>query len=154
MVERITYLQCVMKITQVSLSDQNVLAWIIFVSALALHVLDEAMTDFLPFYNQMVASLQEKYGYFPAPTFTFQSWLAGLITVILIGYLATIKVAQGGKIIRVISIVLGILMVANALGHLVGSLYFERMLPGLRSSPILLAASIWVIIRGFKFDSR
>lgn len=143
-----------MKIPQVSLSNQNVLAWIIFISALALHVLDEAMTDFLPFYNQMVSNLQEKYGYFPAPTFTFQNWLAGLITVIVIGYLATIKVAQGGKVIRVITIVLGILMIANALGHILGSLYYERMLPGLMSSPILLVASIWVVIRGFRFNSR
>jgi len=154
LVERITYLQCVMKITQVSLSDQNVLAWIIFVSALALHVLDEVMTDFLPFYNQTIASLKEQYGFFPAPTFTFQSWISGLITLIVIGYIATIKVAQGGKFIRVITIVLGILMIANALGHILGSLYYERMLPGLRSSPILLVASIWVIIRGFRFDSR
>ena len=143
-----------MKIPQVSLSNQDVLAWIIFISALALHVLDEAMTGFLPFYNQMVSSLQEKYGYFPAPTFSFERWLSALITVIVIGYLATIKVAQGGKVIRVITIILGILMTANALGHLVGSLYYERMLPGLRSSPILLAASIWVIIRGFRISPR
>ncbi len=74
--------------------------------------------------------------------------------LILIGYLATIKVAQGGRIFRVITIVLSILMIANALGHLVGSLYYERMLPGVRSSPILLAASIWVIIRGIRNSSR
>jgi len=149
----IDYIQRTMKMLQVSFSNQNVLAWIIFVTALALHVLDEATTDFLPFYNQTVAGLREQYGYFPAPTFTFQSWLTGLITVIVIGYLATIKVAQGGRVIRIITIILGILMIANAMGHLVGSLYYEKM-PGVRSSPILLAASVWVIIRGIIFNSR
>ena len=139
-----------MKPPQVSLSNRNVLAWVLFISALALHVFDEAMTDFLPFYNQTVLSLKERFGYFPAPTFTFKIWLTGLISLIAIGYLATIKVAQGGRVIRIVTIVLGLLMIANALGHLVGSLYSGMMLPGVRSSPILLAASVWVMIRGFR----
>lgn len=143
-----------MKTLRVSLSNHDVLAWVLFVSALALHVFDEAMTDFLPFYNQTVLSLKERFGFFPAPTFTFQNWLTGLITLIVIGYLATIKVAQGGRVIRVVTVALGFLMIANALGHLLGSLYYGRMLPGLLSSPILLAASVWVIIRGFRNSSQ
>ncbi len=143
-----------MKTLRVSLSNRDVLAWVLFISALALHVFDEAMTDFLPFYNQTVLSLKERFGFFPVPTFTFQSWLTGLITLIVIGYLATIKVAQGGRVIRTVTVVLGFLMIANALGHLLGSLYFGRMLPGLLSSPILLAASVWVMIRGIRKSSR
>jgi hypothetical protein len=38
-------------------------------------------------------------------------------------------------------------MLANALGHLGGSAYFGRRLPGFWSSPVLMAASLWMLQR-------
>jgi hypothetical protein len=40
-------------------------------------------------------------------------------------------------------------MVANAFGHFFRSLYYGRLLPGFWSSPFLLTAAIFAIIRGF-----
>ena len=42
-------------------------------TAIAVHVFDEAMTGFLPFYNSSVAALRERLGFFPAPTFSLKS---------------------------------------------------------------------------------
>jgi hypothetical protein len=41
-------------------------------------------------------------------------------------------------------------MIANALGHIVGSIYFGRLIPGFWSSPLLLPAAVYVSLRGFK----
>lgn len=49
------------------------------VVALALHVTDEAVTDFLPLYNSLISSLRESYSWVAFPTFSFSAWMAGLI---------------------------------------------------------------------------
>ena len=107
-------------------------------------------TDFLPFYNQSVINLRERLGFFPAPTFSFEFWLGGLIGAIILGYSLTPFVYRGGKVIRVVSVVLGILMVGNALGHLLGSVYLGMVLPGMWSSPFLLVAALFVIIQSLR----
>jgi hypothetical protein len=45
-----------------------------------------------------------------------------------------------------ISYVFGILMLCNALVHLAASLELERPMPGLYSSPLLLAASAYLLV--------
>ena len=119
------------------------------ISAAAVHVLDEAVTGFLPFYNDIAFNLRGRLGFFLPPTFTFGTWLGGLIAVIIVCFALTPLVRRGGRFIRVVTTVLGVLMVANALLHMLGSLYSGRLLPGLWSSPILLATAVYVVIRGF-----
>lgn len=131
-------------------SNRNALAWFLMISAVGLHVVDEVLADFLPFYNQLVKELREEIGFFPMPTFSYGTWLIGLIVAIAIGYAMIPIVIRGGRFIRVFTAALGLLMIANALGHLLGSLYFGKILPGMWSSPLLLFAAVYVVYRGFK----
>ena len=55
------------------------IAWVLLVIALAIHITDEALTGFLPFYNSIVLSIRESYPLFPMPIFTFSVWLGGSI---------------------------------------------------------------------------
>lgn len=132
------------------LENRNVLAWFLLVSAVAVHVMDEALTGFLPFWNQLVTNLRKDLSFLPLPTFTFVAWIGGLLSGVLIGYAMIPAVNRDGKFMRWLTLVLGILMLANATGHLLGSLYFGRILPGFWSSPFLLLASIFVIVRSLK----
>ena len=132
------------------ITNRNVTAWLVMTSVIGLHVLDETLTDFLPFYNQMVLDLRAKIGFFPAPNFSFGVWLGGLIGGILLCYCITPLVARGGKVIRIITTVLGILMVANGLSHLLGSIYTGTITPGTRSSLLLLGAAVFVVFQGIK----
>jgi len=137
------------------LKNRDAFAWALMMSSLAAHVFDEVITDFLPFYNQLVFDMRERFGFFPMPTFSYELWLGGLILAILIGFAAVPLVYRGGLRIRIITTVLGILMTANALGHLLGSVYTGRILPGFTSSFLLLATAIYVVVRGFVgFQSR
>ena len=54
-------------------------AWIFLTIALALHVLDEAVHDFLSIYNPAARALRDRLPFLPLPTFSFGVWLGGLI---------------------------------------------------------------------------
>jgi len=131
-------------------NNKNALAWATLMAAIGLHVFDETLTDFLPFYNGVVLELRQRLGFFPMPTFSFPLWLGGLIFLVTVGFCFTPIIAKGGNWLRIIAIILGILMILNALNHMLGSVYLGRILPGFWSSPLLLAASIFVVLRGLK----
>jgi hypothetical protein len=121
-------------------------AWVALTLALAVHVADEALTDFLSFYNPLVTTLRSRLGWFPMPTFTFDVWLTGLITVVIVLFLLSVFVFRGSRAMVYFSYPYGVLMLLNGLGHSVGSVYFGRLLPGVYSSPLLLVASLWLLL--------
>jgi hypothetical protein len=132
------------------LKDRNAVAWLLLTLALALHIFDEAMTGFLQFYNPLVSDTGKLFGLLRLPMFTFGIWIGGLSVLILICLSMTLLVRRGGKIIRVICTAFGLLMIFNSLGHILGSIYYGRLLPGFMSSPILFLAALYVVYRGFR----
>ena len=116
-------------------------AWVALVAALALHVIDEALTGFLAFYNPLVLQIRSRVPWFPMPTFTFDVWLTGLIVLVVLLALLSPAIRRGAAGTRVLAWTLSVIMFLNGLGHLGGSLYFGRWLPGTTSAPVLLLAS-------------
>ena len=114
--------------------------------ALAVHVADEAAHDFLSFYNPNAAVIRAALPFLPLPTFTLTSWLASLAVAVIV--LAGLSAAafRGARWAVPASTVYGSLMVANGLFHLLGSLALGRTLPGVVSSPLLLATGIWLLV--------
>jgi hypothetical protein len=88
-----------------------------------------------------VLSIRSENPWFPMPTFTTGIWLAGLAIFVLILASLAPGVRHGGTAIWLLSWVLGVVMLLNGVGHLVGSLYFQRWLPGATTAPLLLATS-------------
>ncbi|MDH3615555.1 MAG: HXXEE domain-containing protein [Gammaproteobacteria bacterium] len=118
------------------------MAWLFLALAIALHVSDEALTDFLPLYNSIVESWRDSYPWLPLPTFSFSVWLTGLLLGVLVLLGLSPLVFRGDAWLRPVSYALGILMMANALGHIGASLYWGMLAPGVLSSPILLLAAL------------
>ncbi len=117
-------------------------------SVLAIHVIDEALTGFLPFYNKLILDQRQKFGFFPMPTLTFDIWLGGILLLLCVAFALIPVVRRGGKFIRIVYTTIGILMVLNAGAHLIGSLYTGSLLPGFWSSPFLFITAVFVVIRG------
>ena len=86
------------------LRNRNVIAWLIMVSAMVLHVAGAIVTGFLPFYNNPVERLREQLDFFPAPTFSFEIWLDGLMIGILLCFGCTIFIARVRNLVRWIAI--------------------------------------------------
>jgi hypothetical protein len=127
------------------------IAWITLSLALGIHVLDEALHDFLSFWNPLVLSLREMAPYLPMPTFTFEIWIGGLIAAVLVLLLLSRFAFRGSVWMRPLSYVLSIIMIGNGLLHIGASLYLGRAAPGVYSSPLLLAASAYLFISVLRF---
>lgn len=123
------------------------IAWIALCGALAVHVADEALTDFLAIYNPTVLAIRERYPFLPLGTFTFENWLSLLIFAIVSLTAASYFVWQGRWAMRPISYVFAGVMLLNGLMHIAGSFYMRTFMPGVYSSPLLIAASIALILR-------
>ena len=124
--------------------------------ALALHVTDEALTDFLSVYNPTVIALRARFGFWPMPTFEFREWLAGLTLGILVlaalSRFAFRNVPWMRPLFYFCAVVAGIMnalghTIATVLGHTVSTVRFPRPAPGFYSSPLLLIASIYVLLQ-------
>jgi hypothetical protein len=118
------------------------IAWACLAGALGLHVADEALTGFLPFF----VSLRDTYAWVPFPTFTFPVWLGGLITLVIILFALTPLVLRGHRWLRGLSYFLGGIMILNAVGHFLMAVWLGEFAPGVYSSPILLVAAIALLV--------
>jgi len=120
-------------------------AWIGLVAALALHVTDEALHDFLSVYNPAVRALRAQAPWLALPTFEFCVWLSGLSAAVLVLFALSPLLYRGSRTLRAGGYLFGVLMTLNALGHLIGSLVVGRLLPGVYSSPVLLVAAVLLL---------
>ena len=121
------------------------LAWMALCGALAVHITDEASTGFLDWYNPTVLAIREKYPLIPLPTFTFEIWLPLLIFAVVMLTAASYFVWKGRWAMRPISHIFAVFMLVNGLLHIGHSLCMRDFMPGVYSSPLLLAASIALI---------
>lgn len=120
-------------------------AWIILCLALALHVIDEALTDFLSVYNPTVLAIRQRLPLLPLPTFSFRAWLSGLVAAIVLLVALSVFAFRAAKPMTVLAYVFGIFMLANGLLHIASSIYMGRLMPGVYSSPLLVVCSIYLL---------
>ncbi|HEY1240516.1 MAG TPA: hypothetical protein VGF16_08155 [Bryobacteraceae bacterium] len=126
-------------------------AWFWLCLALLLHVSDEALTGFLGVYNPIVIAVRQRVPWLPLPTFDFYVWLGGLLVAVAVLLSLTRSASRGAAWLRPPAYVFAGLMIANALGHTAGAIGARwllpplHLMPGLLSSPLLLAASIYLI---------
>ena len=118
--------------------------------ALAVHVADEALTDFLALYNPTVLAIRERYPSMPLPTFTFEVWLSILIFSIVALVAVSFFVWKGRWAMRPISYAFAGFMLLNGLLHIAGSFYTGTFMSGVYSSPLLLAASVALIVYTYR----
>jgi hypothetical protein len=130
-------------------------AWFALCVAFALHILDESTTGFLAVYNPTVTILRSRWSWFPMPTVEFRNWLVALIVACGLLFCLTPVAARGMRGLRPLAWFYALLMFLNGLGHTlftilghtVASVRFPRPAPGFYSSPLLLAASLWMMVR-------
>jgi hypothetical protein len=130
-------------------------AWILLCLALGLHIFDEATTGFLGIYNPTVTALRERLGWWPMPTFEFGPWLSGLIIAVVALLVLTPLVARGAPGTRPLAYFFAILMLLNAGGHMLATIFgrtvagvtFPRPAPGFWSSPFVALAAIYLLVQ-------
>jgi len=121
-------------------------AWMALAIALAAHVADEALTGFLAVYNPTVLSIRARLPWIPLPTFSFRTWMVGLAAGITLLFLLAPLAYHGSRWIVLVALPLSLLMIGNGLGHIGASIVKRRFMPGVYSSPLLVAASMAVLV--------
>ena len=122
------------------------IAWFAFAIALGCHVADEAKHDFLAFYNPNVLAIRARFPSLPLPTFTFSEWLGGLIAAVVLLICLTPFASRGVRWTRIAAWPLGIVIgLGNGLAHIISSIYMGRLMPGVLSAPLLIAAGAWLV---------
>ncbi len=121
-------------------------AWLALCVALAIHVADEALTDFLSVYNPAVRAIRARFPFLPLPTFTFPVWLGGLTAVTVLLFALSPAAFRGEPGLRPGAYLFGVIMAGNGLLHLLGSVYMRRVMPGTYSAPIILGAAIYLLV--------
>jgi hypothetical protein len=130
------------------------LTWLALTLSFALHVWDEAVHDFLSVYNPTVEAIRERWPLVPLPTFTFGVWLAGLS--LAVGILALLAPAafRGRTWLKLVAYPYAVIMLLNGLQHIAASLYLGRAMPGVFSSPLLVVASVALLVATHRIESR
>jgi len=129
--------------------------WVLLCLAFCAHVADEALTGFLPVYNATVIVLRNEYAWFPMPTFEYRDWLIGLIVANVVFLLLTPFAFRNARWMRPLAYFFAGVHLLNGMGHTlatifgqtVSSVHFPRPAPGFYSSPLLLAGSIYLLVR-------
>ena len=122
------------------------LAWAGLCGAFALHVVDEATNDFLRWYNPNVLAIRARVPWLPIPTFSFAVWISGLTIAVLALAALTPVVRRGRRWVVPLAYLFGVVHTANALWHLSASVAGNWFAPGVYSSPVLLAAALWLLV--------
>jgi len=120
-------------------------AWNLLTLAFALHFIDEALNDFLSIYNLMAGKLRDYLPSIPWPTFTFSTWMTVVVTAIAVLFALSIFILRGVGCMRPISYVYAVIMLGNGLLHIAVTIYTASLMPGVLSSPLLLAAAVYLL---------
>jgi hypothetical protein len=121
-------------------------AWLALAAAIALHVADEALTGFLGVYNPAVRAIRARFPWLPLPTFTFPVWIAGLAAGVALLLALGPSAFRGVRWVVVAALPLSMIMAGNGFGHIGATLYRRRLMPGVASSPLLIAASAFALL--------
>jgi hypothetical protein len=116
----------------------------------AVHVFDEAIHGFLSIYNPIVASIRRQYPFLLFPTFSFQQWLMFLVGVIIILLALSLYAFWEARWMKPLSYLFSGVMILNGLLHITGSIAWGEKIPGVYSSPLLIAAGIYLFISARK----
>ena len=121
-------------------------AWVNLTLALALHVLDESAHDFLSYYNPAARAIGERLSAGVPPTFTSDVWLSGLIVGLILLLALSPFAFRCARPMRPVALALAVLMILNACIHITWSLARGEVVAGTYSSPVLLAAAIFLLV--------
>jgi hypothetical protein len=120
-------------------------AWVALCAALAVHVADEASTNFLSVYNPAVQPIRSHLPFIPLPTFSFPVWLGGLIVAVIVLFSLSPFAFHASRLMVSLSYFFGSVMLGNGLMHIGSSIYMGRLMPGVYSSPLLLVCSLYLL---------
>jgi hypothetical protein len=126
------------------------LAWLLLCLVLAVHVAEEALTGFLSVYNLAAEAIRDLFPFLPVPTLSVTMWLSATIALVAALTALAPLAYRGFALMRTATVGLSLVVLANVSGHIGGSIFAGRPMPGVYSTPILAAAGIYGLVVAWK----
>ncbi len=126
------------------------IAWVALTLAFGIHVADEALHDFLAFYNPLAMSLRDMLLWTWMPTFEFGAWLGWLIGAVAALLSMSWFAFYRARWMVWTSFCYGLVMLLNGLLHLGASAYLQKEVPGVWSAPLLGGCGAWLLVEAVR----
>jgi hypothetical protein len=125
--------------------------WLALCFCLAVHVAEEAFTGFLPVYSDATRAVGDLFPYVTSPSLALavSMWMG-------VAFIATLTglspfAYRGASWMRVATIGVALVALANVSGHAGGSMLAGRVLPGTYTTPLLAAAGIYALVSAWRW---
>ena len=125
--------------------------WLVLCFCLTLHVAEEAFTGFLPVYSDAIRAVGELFPYVSSPSLALalSMWMS-------VAFVATLTILlpfayRGVAWMRVATMGLALVALANVTGHIGGSMMAGYPMPGVYSTPILAVAGVYALVFAWRW---
>ena len=126
--------------------------WLALCFCLTVHVAEEAFTGFLPFYSDATRAVSELFPYVTSPSLVLAGsmWMSVAFVAILT---ALIPFAyRGASWMRVATIGVALIALANVSGHIGGSILVGSALPGVYTTPLLAVVGVYALVFAWRWN--
>jgi len=125
-------------------------AWVALTLALAVHVVESALRDYLSFYNPLAMSLRDMLLWTWMPTFTFAAWIGGWTVILAALFGMAWFAAYGARWVVWAAFAYAEVTFLFAAAKLGFAVYLEKAIPGVYTAPLILAASTWLTLESLR----
>jgi len=126
--------------------------WLALCFCLTVHVAEEVYTGFLPFYSDATRAVSELFPYVTSPSLVLAAsmWMSVAFVAALT---ALAPFAYRGAIwMRVATIGVALIALANVTGHAGGSMLVGHPLPGVYTTPLLAIVGVYALVCAWRWN--
>ena len=126
--------------------------WLALCLCLTVHVAEEAFTGFLPFYSDATRAVSEIFPYVTSPSLVLAAsmWMSVAFVAMLTAL--TPFAYRGAGWMRVATIGVALIALANVSGHIGGSMLVGSALPGVYTTPLLAVSGVYALVSAWRWN--
>lgn len=140
--------------TELRAAFRHGLAWVGLCLALAAHIADEALGVFFSLYDPATRSLGQHLPFLQLPAFTFEVWLTIAVEAVIVLLILSPFAFCGARWMATLSYPFAVVTCFNGLSHVAASAFLLRAVPGLYTSPLLLAGAGGLLLSVHRLESE
>lgn len=126
--------------------------WLALCLCLTVHVAEEAFTGFLPFYSDATRAVSELFPFVTSPSLVLAAsmWMSVAFVAMLTAL--TPFAYRGAGWMRVATIGVALIALANVSGHIGGSMLVGSALPGVYTTPLLAVGGVYALVSAWRWN--
>ena len=126
--------------------------WLALCFCLTVHVAEETYTGFLPYYSSATRAVSELLPYVTSPSLVLAASMWMSVAFVAILTVLTPFAYRGASWMRVATIGVALVALANVTGHVGGSMLAGHPLPGIYTTPLLAVVGVFALVSAWRWN--